>query len=171
MLTLVRLLMDTAAPTIPTTPPKPLPTTDTHALLAFMGDCSDASVVEDVVGCLFAVTQPVAACGAVASQAVVDAGGALLFLPLLGQPSPLLQVLALRLIGQFGTNAGHHPPGFWPAVQDAVQRLPLSGEVCAALCAWLDGPLQCQVRWYWVQDLLSTCVVCFGDCVCKNVHE
>ena len=165
MLTIVRLLMDAAA--VPTGPPPPgAPSTapplltDTHALLAFVGDCPDRGMLEDVVGCLFAVTQPVAACGAATSQVVADAGGASLFLPLLRQPSKALQVLALRLIGQFGgtLNSGgalqSNPAGFWAAVLEAVEQLPLTVEIREALCEWLEGPLQCQVGcgvvgWWW----------------------
>jgi hypothetical protein len=98
---------------------------------------------------------------------VQDAGGAVLFVPLLSQFRTGVVLLALQLIELLGAPLSPSAPspvlpgvprpepghpsvsnvlGVWSAVSQSVQQMMMNEPLSRILVPWLQGPLQCQVN-------------------------
>ncbi|KAK9824084.1 hypothetical protein WJX72_007613 [[Myrmecia] bisecta] len=131
----------------PEVPPRAAPA-DLQAALAFIGDCPDVAMLEDVLGGLVALLTPGSSTRAPLAAGLRAVNAAYLCLSLLQREQQALRVLGLKLLSaclpkQHHSSAG--APGedvaeaFWAAVSDALLMFPLTQPVRLALLDLLCG--------------------------------
>lgn len=110
---------------------------DIQALVAFIGDCPDVAMLEDV---LIAILDLLRHTPPGRIPVLGGSGGAQLFISLLSREQPALRILGLHLLAFFvpymhatGVESEEILAGFWTAITDALLMFPLSRAVRESL--------------------------------------